>query len=132
MHLTGKCLCGAVKFEAQSDGEGADRCHCKMCRRWGGVYDSVFVPSETVRIEAGEDLIKWYESSDFARRGFCSNCGSNLFYHADRHKDFSHLYAVSVGTLDEPTNLRVKKHYFCASKGDYYEIEDRLEKLDTY
>ena len=49
-----------------------------MCRRWNG---SVFfaVSADGVQFN-GEDDITRYPSSDYAERGFCKQCGSNLFY----------------------------------------------------
>jgi hypothetical protein len=79
---------------------------------------------------AREDLVliedrglRWIQSprSDArARRGFCSECGSSLFWDAPRRATIS----VSAGTLDPPTGLRVVSHWFVSQAGDYYELPD--------
>ena len=78
MDSTGRCLCGAVTFKAKKVDPHLHACHCTMCRTWcGGPNLSVGV--EAVEF-AGEANITAYASSDWAERGFCKACGTNLFY----------------------------------------------------
>ncbi|NIT13149.1 MAG: GFA family protein, partial [Candidatus Dadabacteria bacterium] len=50
-----------------------------MCRKWcGGPLMAVNCGTD-VTFE-GEDNITVYDSSSWAERGFCSGCGSHLFY----------------------------------------------------
>jgi len=75
---TGKCLCGAVTFEANEVDAHIHSCHCSMCRNWsGGPLLAANAGSVTFK---GEDSIGRYDSSPWAERGFCRQCGSNLFY----------------------------------------------------
>ncbi|HAT86206.1 MAG TPA: aldehyde-activating protein, partial [Rhizobiales bacterium] len=91
----------------------------------GGVKNFVFTK--------GEDKLKWYESSDFARRGFCSECGSSLFWQAHKLDDHKDHIAIAAGCIDELGDNHISKHIFCAHKGDYYEIgEDGVPQLDTH
>ena len=78
MDSTGQCLCGAVTFKAKDVEPHLHACHCTMCRKWsGGPGFAVGVGSVEF---AGEANIKAYASSDWAERGFCATCGTNLFY----------------------------------------------------
>ncbi len=127
LSFSGRCLCGAVAFEARGESAHADACHCGMCRRWSGHYwASVNVPIAGFRFVQGEESVGWYRSSEEVRRGFCRFCGSALFWHPEGHKEWSHIIAVSAGSLDSPTGVALSKHIFVASKGDYYEIADGL------
>jgi len=101
MQKSGSCLCGAVTYQIEDAPAECGACHCGMCRRWsGGVYLGLHVPAGKATF-TGEDRLTIYRSSDWAERGFCSTCGSNLFYritapgpqHGDLHFGF--------GTLDE-------------------------------
>lgn len=131
--ISGKCLCGAVSFEAVGDRDDATACHCSQCRRWSGHHwASVNVPADGLIITKGEDSLKWHRSSDYARRGFCRECGSALFWHADRLDDYKARIAVSAGSLDAPTHVRLALHIFVADKGDYYEIADGLPQKQTF
>ncbi|MEO1251253.1 MAG: GFA family protein [Pseudomonadota bacterium] len=126
--LTGHCLCGGVAFEVDRRDLGEpSACHCTQCRRFAGdVWTAVNVPRDGFRFTAGETLVAWYESSDFARRGFCTKCGSSLFYHAHGLDDYKDRIAIAVGALDAPTGLKTAMHIFVADKGDYYDIADGL------
>jgi hypothetical protein len=117
---TGSCLCGRVSFTVLGELRGADACHCVQCRKQSGhFFASTNVPRTRLRIEADESLA-WYPSSDKVRRGFCSTCGSSLFWDPPA-RDW---VAVAMGAFDTPTATRLERHIFVAEKGDYYEIAD--------
>lgn len=133
VRLTGQCLCGNVAFYfAREDLRTVDACHCSQCRQWSGNYwASVNVPFNALAFSNDEGL-NWYRASDYARRGFCSKCGSSLFWQADKldaHKD---RMAIALGALDAPVDIRLKEHIFVADKGDYYEIADGLPQKEKY
>ena len=116
----GRCLCGAVDYVVEGALRGASVCHCSQCRRQSGhTWASAQAPRTAVAI-AGQ--VRWYAASDKARRGFCPDCGSFLFW---QHVD-ENMISVSLGSLDSPTGLRLEKHIFCADKGDYYDIADGI------
>ena len=117
---SGHCLCGAISFEIRGELPGPDACHCTICRRWSGHYwASTDVPRANVTM-TGEDMLTWYDSSEKVRRGFCSRCGSLLFFDPPA----KNWIAIAMGAFDKPTGTRLAKHIFTADKGDYYEIGD--------
>lgn len=126
--LTGRCLCGAIVFSVDANAfDNRTACHCSQCRRWSGhVWASVSGPKDLFAIEAGEDKLKWHHASDVAQRGFCSECGSSLFWHGHGRDEFKHRIAVAFGALDSSAGLRLDEHIFVADKGDYYDIVDGL------
>ena len=119
MH-SGSCLCGAVRLEVEGELAPPDACHCSQCRKQSGhFWASTNVPRDRLRIE-GEDRVTWFQSSDKARRGFCSGCGSVLFWEAVGRDDLS----IAMGAFDKPTGTHLAIHIFMDDKGDYYEIAD--------
>lgn len=119
---TGSCLCGAVRFRTSGRLRGVVYCHCSQCRRQTGhFYAATDVADADIAIEGGDE-ITWYAASDFARRGFCRNCGSALFW----KRNGSAVISVMAGAFDQPSALRGQCHIFVADKGDYYEIADDL------
>lgn len=131
--ISGRCLCGAVAFSAALDRRAVDACHCGQCRRWSGHYwASVNVNVDSLIFTSGETHVGWFRSSDLVRRGFCKNCGSALFWHADKHPDHGHRIALAAGAIEAPTGLALKEHIFVADKGDYYEIADGLPQKAAY
>jgi hypothetical protein len=118
----GSCLCGAVRFEVTVTLDTNDACHCSQCRKWSGHYFvSADVPKSAVTIH-GSEKITWFRSSEKVQRGFCSTCGSSLFWDP-LQKDW---IGVALGAIDLPTGTKLRKHIHVASKGDYYEIADGL------
>ena len=63
--------------------------------------------------------MKWFRSSAAARRGFCAECGSTLFWDADRRDTLS----IAAGTLDAPTGVRTTLQIHVDSAGDYYDVD---------
>ncbi|MEO8459763.1 MAG: GFA family protein [Dokdonella sp.] len=118
----GSCLCGAVSFEVTGDLPAPDACHCSQCRKTSGHYfASTDVARSALRIH-GADKVTWFRSSEKARRGFCSICGSSLFFDPI-HKDWT---AIAMGAFGKPTDTRLAIHIHVADKGDYYDIADGL------
>jgi hypothetical protein len=118
----GSCLCGAVRITVDGELPPPDACHCGQCRKQSGhFWASTDVPKDRVRIE-GEDRISWFQSSEKVRRGFCSVCGSVLFWDPPHRP----AIAIAMGCFDKPTGTKLGHHIFVADKGDYYEIADGL------
>jgi len=66
--------------------------------------------------------LKWYDASDVGERGFCSDCGSTLFW---RSKDAEPGdWAVSAGTLPDGAVSRIFEHIWIDDKPAYYEFAD--------
>jgi hypothetical protein len=119
---SGSCLCGAVRFTIDGAISGVVTCHCKMCRQWHGAPGPYANAAWASLRFAPGDALAWYASSDFARRGFCRDCGSSLFW---RRNDGAEV-SIAAGALDDPTGLAAEAHIFVADQGDWYEIADGL------
>jgi hypothetical protein len=121
----GRCLCGAVSYTVSGSLRPVIFCHCKMCRRTSGHYVAATACMlSQLTIEPSEHL-RWYQSSSEAQRGFCGQCGSNLFW-----KPTSGAYvSIWAGTLADPTGLSGAEHIFVADKGDYYTLDDGLPQF---
>ncbi len=121
----GSCLCGAVKFEVSGELGSTDACHCVQCRKWTGHFlASTEVPRSALTIHGVENL-SWHHSSEKVRRGFCTECGSSLFFDPIDQNKHSWI-GISMGAFDTPTETKLALHIFVAEKGDYYEIADGL------
>ena len=123
--LTGRCLCGDVRFRIDGPLGPAGSCHCSQCRRWSGHYwSSVNVAQADLLLENGHESLAWYPSSDHAERGFCLLCGSSLFWRQSSPE--AERVAVALGALDDTTAAAPQAHIFVADKGGYYALEDGL------
>lgn len=122
---SGGCLCGAVTFDIYGPMRNVVYCHCGQCRRSHGTFAAYSAAKRGDLVFTQDRGLKWYSSSSNARRGFCRDCGSSLFWDG-LNNDY---VAVSAGCLDKPTGLKSIRHIFADDKGDYYEISDGLEVL---
>jgi len=117
--MKGSCLCGQVRFEADPPLRDVIACHCTQCRKTSGhFWAATSAPKTRFRLIESAGL-RWFQSSDTARRGFCGNCGSSLFWEPTGG-DTMHMAA---GALDGPTGLHIAEHWFVQDKGDYYDID---------
>ena len=121
----GGCECGAVRYQVNSVLRDVVNCHCKQCQRTHGNFAAYTAINKEYLSLIKEDGLKWYRSSDHARRGFCKECGASLFWDPLNKE---HI-CIAAGTLDAPTNLTLVRHIFVADAGDYYHLDDELEKL---
>ena len=129
--ITGSCLCGAVRLEIDEPLEKEpEACHCTQCRKQtGNFFVGVNVRRTALRVTGG-GRVAWYQSSETVRRGFCSNCGSVLFW-APTIAGYEWT-GVALGCLDTTAKLTIARHTFVVDKGSYYEIKDDAPQLQAY
>jgi hypothetical protein len=122
--IEGKCLCGAVTVRATPVRRHVEACHCSMCRRWSGVA-FVGVQCGTAVEIAGEEHVTRYRSSDWAERGFCSRCGSNLFFKYLPNGN----YGLLAGLFPDEALLPLSEEIFIDEKPAYYDFAGDSERL---
>lgn len=117
--MKGQCFCGNVRFSFPREKmQGAVACHCRDCQQMHGNYNAMAaVDREALTIEESTTL-RWFDSSEKARRGFCTHCGGRLF----KDNLGSPKMMVSMGAIDPPTGLRLVRNIWTESKGDWYDI----------
>lgn len=120
---TGRCLCGAVAYEVTGPLRDVLVCHCEECRRWHGHVSATSAANRSDLVIKEDRGLRWIESPRSearARRGFCAECGSSLFWDPPGRETIS----IAAGTLDGETGLRVVSHWYVSQAGDYYDIPD--------
>jgi hypothetical protein len=98
---------------------GVTICHCVECRRWHGhVCAATPARRDDLRFDSDAGL-RWIDSPEsdaHARRGFCGECGSSLFWDAPGDDRIW----IAAGTLDPPTGLSVEGEVYTGDRSDYY------------
>jgi hypothetical protein len=96
-------------------------CHCVECRRWGG-HVGAFAATRTEHLAIGEsESLRWIDSPGSARdarRAFCVECGSSLFWKAAN----AERIGIAAGTLDGATGLRIAAHIYTHQVVDWDEL----------
>lgn len=121
--MMGRCLCGTVRIEAEPDigglaEGGLGACHCGMCRRWtSSAFVEIASKPGTVKVEGP---VKVFQSSEWAERAFCENCGSPLWYRITAGGQDQGQYQLSAGLFDNAADLKLKLEVFIDKKPDGY------------
>jgi hypothetical protein len=87
-----------VRYNATEMFDNSHICHCRMCQKAvGNIFAAlVAAPREVITWTRGEP--SRFRSSDHVDRGFCSKCGTPLFY-----EDITgNRVNFTIGSLDHP------------------------------
>jgi hypothetical protein len=125
MTTSGRCLCGAIRYEYQGEPLEAIHCHCDSCRRQRSspVATFVMVPKAALRFTCGQP--KEFASSPGVRRSFCGDCGSPIAYRTERRPDIVDLFA---GSLAEPAMVSPSCHVYAEEQLPWFEVLDDLPR----
>lgn len=129
MSISGRCLCGGIRYDITGELTNAGNCHCAMCRQQsGGAFTTAgFVEPDEFRWTQGEDLVARYESSPGFFRIFCKVCGSNLGI-----IEKGRVTMIFFGAVSGDPGIRPAEHIFVGSKAPWYEITDDLPQHDEF
>ena len=112
----GRCLCGAVQYEAAGTALAQLICHCRDCQRASGSAGlPVVVVSASGFSFKGEPktYTKTGGSGMPTTRHFCAYCGSLLFGTPAHAPEIVTIYA---GTLDEPWRFAAEFVQFASDR----------------
>lgn len=123
---TGSCLCGGVSYEVAGPLREIIACHCEQCRKTSGHHVAATNAPEAALKLIRDETLTWFTSSDAAERGFCGRCGGNLFW---RRKGAGTV-SIFAGTLDDTSDLTLKRHIFVKYKADYVTLPEGSEAFD--
>ncbi len=119
----GSCLCGSVTWESTGEMRPIVGCHCSQCRKQTGYFYAATAADDDALTIKG-DTLKWYRASPDnmpeAKRGFCTECGSALFWKNEKEN----FTSILAGSIDGETDIRFESHIFVRDKPDWYDILD--------
>lgn len=96
---TGGCQCGAVRFRVEGVLGDASICHCRMCQKASGNFYQPLVSIAGAKLTWTRAEPKFFQSSSFAKRGFCPECGTPLTF-GDPHG-----IALAIAAFDHPEEI---------------------------
>lgn len=121
---TGSCLCGAIQVIAKNTDKKIGACHCDMCRKWsGGPFMGIDCGSD-IAFE-GEEHISVFDSSEWAERGFCKQCGTHLFYRLKQNNQ----HFVPVGLFADAQGITFDHQVFIDEKPAYYAFANDTKNM---
>jgi hypothetical protein len=82
---------------------------------------------EDLTIDDADGLLAWFFPVPEAAYGFCSRCGSSLFWQSTADPS---RRSICAGTLDTPTGLKTSQAWWISQASDYHSRPD-LQELAT-
>ena len=127
--LTGGCHCGAIRYEVEGEPINHALCHCIDCQRNSGapMVGWLMVDDTALRV-TGEPSI--YPSSEHARRYFCIQCGTGLFYSNDEM--LPGRVDIQSATLDEPGTVPAQAHIQVAERIGWMKDVHELPEFERF
>lgn len=127
---SGGCSCGNIRYECSAEPFAMLNCHCRECQRAsGGAYSGgFFVNRSDFKLLQGQ--AKYYEltadSGHKVRRGFCPDCGSQLFAEGDGNPD---LVVIKPASLDESSWYKPQLDIYTAEAQPWDLMDPALPKF---
>jgi hypothetical protein len=128
--LSGRCLCGGVRFELSSPPHAAGYCHCTRCQRRTGTGSSADarIDGRGFRLVQGAELVKgWRHPDGGMEKCFCRECGAHLFSR-DPH-DLSRMSIRMAAFEDDPGVRPSWRQYVAYAAGWEPVPDDGLERF---
>lgn len=124
--IKGQCLCGAVQVTATTvDNPRVRACHCDMCRQHGsGPFFSLETVAGSVNVTGPAQTFK---SSDWGGRGFCTTCGSTLWYMMEEGGSRN----LSAGLFPNAGGGTLQVEYFTDKCPQAYALAGEHTKMTT-
>lgn len=85
----------------------------------------VGVAAGSARIDDIDSRLQWFESTPGAERGFCSRCGSTLFFRSQRWPGELH---VARSNFTTPLDREPQAHAFDDTRVDWVHLADDLPR----
>jgi hypothetical protein len=124
---SGKCHCGAVRFEAEIDlAAGTSRCNCSMCIR-AAMWSAMIKPEAFTLVSGEESLSDYQHGGRFSHWLFCRHCGIRPFSRGDAPWMGGPYYAVNLNCIDDLDPSGVTVRHFNGRDNDWQ--QPRVERL---
>jgi len=120
--LTGRCLCGAARYEVVSEPLTLYACHCTDCQTSSGSSFTLIliVPPESIEVRAGAPRPYERVRASGSRKNVfrCPDCLTPLW----GARPEGRFWSVYAGTLDASASLRPVGHIWTRSAQPWVEI----------
>lgn len=126
--VSGGCLCGRIRYEAEVFLKNGYICHCTICQKSTGQPAEITVLIKPGTLKYLGEEPKYYVSSPSGKRGFCPDCGSRLVWQALKAED-DWQTNLTVGCLDNPAEARVTSHIYADTQLPWYQPCEHLPKF---
>lgn len=128
MAYSGRCFCGAVRYEVGDDVFHVTTCHCQSCRRVSGAPVLSWFTVRTADLRWLAGMPATFHSSAGVVRSFCAACGTTIGYQRD---DTPGEQDLTLCSLDTPELLAPRDHTFTSERLPWVVIADGLPRYPS-
>ncbi len=128
--LSGKCLCGNIKYNADTDIKMMANCHCADCRAaTGAAYGTLlFIPEDDLQVDGSPKVFHHVaDSGAKMEKHFCSDCGSQLF---GKNSNRAGMVSVRAGGLDQTDIVKPGVNVYLSSKIPSTPVDPELKGFE--
>jgi len=121
-HIEGGCLCGKVRYSADTEPAFIGVCHCTDCQHFtGSAFATVMgLPAPALAITGTlKTFTKSGDTGKSIHRRFCPECGSSVVDEADA---LPGVVMVNVGTLDDRSWVKPQSEVYCDSAQPWVQL----------
>jgi len=126
--LTGRCLCGTVRYECGPPVSNPAFCHCESCRRAAGAHAMAWMTVRREHFKYTQGKPREYASSPPVLRSFCECCGTPLTYW---HRESPDTIDVTIATLENPGEVAPTDHIWMSDAVAWDRPADGLPQYRT-
>lgn len=129
--ITGRCLCGSVKYAATTKPIVTRACWCKLCQTIasGNATINLAFPVTEITI-TGElnDYSSVADSGNKMHRLFCPKCGVHMFSKAEERAD---IIVVRAGTLDDAEQVKIEGVIWTSAAPSWAYLDPNVMHFET-
>ena len=122
--LSGKCLCGKIKFARKAEIQRVANCHCTDCQTGAGSAFgmSMWVKQDNFKLTSGvlKSFVRTADSNAKIESFLCGSCGVRIYAKA-AVLDSEHI-VLKPGTLQDTNDLRPSADIWIESKQEWFEL----------
>ena len=127
--LTGRCLCGGVRFTANGKPISTVNCHCEDCRQaTGAVFGTVlYFHQDNIRIYGSlKDHTHISDRGTTVQKQFCGTCGSTVF---TCPASWPNLIGIRAGCITQPAAIKPERNVFMNSRIESTSVDLDLQQF---
>jgi len=124
--LKGQCMCGAVTVTAAPQRPNLAACHCEMCQRWAS---GPFISFQAAPGYAALGPVRTYQSSGWAERAFCGECGSSIWYRMTAQGKHQGMAYIAAGLFANAGDCQLDLEIYIDKKPTGYAFDSTCQKM---
>jgi hypothetical protein len=128
-HIEGGCLCGKVRYTADTEPKFIGVCHCADCQHFTGSAFSTVIAFPAPALKVTGKLKTFTKAGDTGKpmhRRFCPECGAGIVDEADA---LPGVAMINVGTLDDHSWVKPQSEVYCASAQSWVSLGGGLKRF---